>query len=48
MRDEILLLLEGLNREGLTLVVVTHDSAVARRAGRRLRLADGVVRDLAA
>ncbi|GAB3283578.1 ABC transporter ATP-binding protein [Microbacterium lacusdiani] len=46
MRDEILQVLEQLNAEGLTLVVVTHDSAVARRAGRRLRLEKGVVREL--
>ncbi len=46
MRDEILAVLERLNAEGLTLVVVTHDSAVAKRAGRRLRLAKGVVSEL--
>jgi putative ABC transport system ATP-binding protein len=46
MRDEILALLEGLNAEGRTLIVVTHDSAVARRARRRLRLDRGVVRDI--
>ncbi|MFT4052102.1 MAG: ABC transporter ATP-binding protein [Microbacterium sp.] len=46
MRDEILAVLEQLNSEGLTLVVVTHDSAVARRAKRRLRLDKGTVRDI--
>ncbi|WP_194421937.1 ABC transporter ATP-binding protein [Microbacterium abyssi] len=46
MRDEILAVLERLCAEGLTLVVVTHDSAVARRASRRLRLAKGVVTDI--
>ena len=46
MRDEILELLEGLNRDGLTLIVVTHDSAVARRAHRRLRLEEGSVREI--
>jgi len=46
MRDEILAVLERLNAEGLTLVIVTHDSAVAKRAGRRLRLAKGVVSEL--
>jgi len=46
MRDEILTVLEQLNPEGLTLVVVTHDSAVARRARRRLRLEKGTVRDI--
>ncbi|SDH02832.1 ABC transporter ATP-binding protein [Microbacterium pygmaeum] len=46
MRDEILAVLERLHAEGLTLIVVTHDSAVARRARRRLRLEKGTVRDI--
>ncbi len=46
MRDEILTLLEGLCAEGITMIVVTHDSAVARRATRRLRLAKGTVQDI--
>ncbi|MFE7197501.1 ABC transporter ATP-binding protein [Microbacterium oxydans] len=46
MRDEILALLESLCAEGITVIVVTHDSAVARRATRRLRLAKGTVRDI--
>ncbi|RZU66506.1 putative ABC transport system ATP-binding protein [Microterricola gilva] len=46
-RDEIMDLLEGLWRErGLTLVLVTHDSAVAARAERRLHIAHGSVREL--
>ncbi|PPG09289.1 peptide ABC transporter ATP-binding protein [Rathayibacter sp. AY1F3] len=45
-RDEIMLLLEELWRErGLTLVIVTHDSAVARRAQRCLHLAGGRLRE---
>jgi len=45
-RDEIMDLLEGLWRDrGLTLVVVTHDSAVAKRAQRRLRIKQGKVTD---
>ena len=47
MRDEILGALQALHADGLTLVVVTHDSAVAHRAERRLRLERGRVRDLA-
>jgi putative ABC transport system ATP-binding protein len=43
MRDEILDLLQELNRDGLTVIAVTHDSAVSKRADRRLRLADGRV-----
>ena len=45
MRDEILALLAELNAEGLTIVAVTHDSAVARRAHRRLRLTAGTIRE---
>jgi len=48
-RDEVMDLLEGLWRDrGLTLIIVTHDSAVARRAERRLNLSHGKVKDLAA
>lgn len=47
-RDEIMDLLEGLWRDrGLTLVIVTHDSAVARRAERRLHLKHGAVTERA-
>ena len=43
-RDEIMDLLEGLWRDrGLTLVIVTHDSAVAKRAERRLHIKGGMV-----
>jgi len=47
-RDEITALLEQLWQErGITLVVVTHDSAVARRAGRRAVIKNGRVQDAA-
>jgi putative ABC transport system ATP-binding protein len=46
MRDEILALLQSLCAEGITMIVVTHDSAVARRATRRLRLSKGTVQDI--
>jgi putative ABC transport system ATP-binding protein len=37
-------LLETLNREaGTTIVLVTHDAALADRAGRVIRLSDGAV-----
>lgn len=43
-RDEIIALLEVLwESKGLVLVMVTHDSAIARRARTRLSIADGVV-----
>ena len=45
---EILALLEGMNREGLTLLVVTHDPEVGKRARRILKMVDGrIVSDAA-
>jgi putative ABC transport system ATP-binding protein len=42
--QRIIELLEELNREsGATIVLVTHDAALAARAGRTIRLSDGVV-----
>jgi putative ABC transport system ATP-binding protein len=38
---EILGALRGLNRSGTTVIMITHDAAIAATAGRRLRLADG-------
>jgi putative ABC transport system ATP-binding protein len=38
---EIIELLERMNREGLTLIVVTHDPEVGHRARRVVRLVDG-------
>lgn len=35
--------LERLNADGITLVVVTHDPEIGRRAGRRLRMVDGKI-----
>jgi len=47
-RDEIMQLLEGLWREqNLTIIIVTHDSAVAKRAERRLRIANGTISEVA-
>jgi putative ABC transport system ATP-binding protein len=41
--QEILALFEQLNREGQTIVVVTHDASVAGRCRRVIRLSDGRV-----
>lgn len=41
--EEVLELLERLNRRGSTIVMVTHSHEVARRAGRILRMADGLI-----
>ncbi|HOX04255.1 MAG TPA: ABC transporter ATP-binding protein [Candidatus Paceibacterota bacterium] len=40
---EIVELMERMNRQGLTLIVVTHDPKIGDRARRRIRLADGRV-----
>ena len=44
---EIMALFEELHADGLTFVVITHDEDVARRASRRIRLADGRVGEAA-
>ncbi|WP_291050513.1 ABC transporter ATP-binding protein [Herbiconiux sp.] len=46
--DAILTLFDELNADGLTLVVITHDAAVAERARRRIGLADGKLTELGA
>jgi putative ABC transport system ATP-binding protein len=40
---EIVNLIEGMNRQGLTLIVVTHDPRIGERARRQIHLADGVI-----
>lgn len=45
---EIVNIMEELNRQGLTLIVVTHDPAIGQRATRQLRMDDGrIARDSA-
>ncbi|MCR2828062.1 ABC transporter ATP-binding protein, partial [Microbacterium sp. zg.Y909] len=39
--EEVMELFDDLRADGLTLVVITHDSTVAARADRRVRIADG-------
>jgi len=39
--DEVVRLLEALNAQGVTLIVVTHDGALGGRARRRLLMEDG-------
>jgi putative ABC transport system ATP-binding protein len=43
--NAIMDILEGLNREGRTIIVVTHDADIAARAGRTKRMRDGRVLD---
>jgi ABC-type lipoprotein export system ATPase subunit len=41
--NAILELLEGLNQAGQTIVMVTHDDRIAKRAGRTVKLTDGKI-----
>ena len=41
--EEILQILDGLNRDGVTVVMVTHDDVLGQRGSRCVRLRDGVV-----
>jgi putative ABC transport system ATP-binding protein len=41
MGEEVMGILEELNREGTTIVMVTHDAKLAERTGRIVRLFDG-------
>ena len=40
---EVTEILENLNREGITLLIVTHDNTMGERAIRRIRMADGAI-----
>ncbi len=41
--DEVMAILDGLHREGRTILLVTHDAAVAKHARREILLEDGLV-----
>ncbi len=41
--DEVITILESLNRDGICLLVVTHDPELGRRARRRLGMHDGKI-----
>ncbi len=40
---EIMQLLHDLNKEGITLLIITHDETIARQAGRRIQIRDGKI-----
>jgi len=42
--DEVVRLLEALNAQGVTLIVVTHDASLGARARRQLLMEDGAVK----
>jgi putative ABC transport system ATP-binding protein len=41
--EEVIRLLEGLNAQGVTLIMVTHDHALGARAHRQLMMEDGAL-----
>jgi putative ABC transport system ATP-binding protein len=41
--EEIIALFEALNQTGITVIIVTHEPDIARRAGRRLTFRDGKI-----
>ncbi|MDY6881433.1 MAG: ABC transporter ATP-binding protein [Desulfatiglans sp.] len=43
--NEVIQTIEDLNRSGMTIIMVTHDPELGRRAARRLRMLDGRVVD---
>jgi putative ABC transport system ATP-binding protein len=42
-REQVLAMFAGFNREGRTIVMVTHDPVAAQQAGRMLHLANGAI-----
>ncbi len=47
MARQVMDLLESINEQGTTIVMVTHDHELARRADRNIQILDGQVSDLA-
>jgi putative ABC transport system ATP-binding protein len=41
--EEVIRLLEALNAQGMTLIVVTHDPVLGARARRQIRMEDGSI-----
>lgn len=46
MAQSVLSLLEDINRQGTTIIMVTHDHGLAQRAGRQILIKDGRVSEL--
>jgi len=42
----VMSLLEEINRQGTTIIMVTHDAELALRAGRKVQIKDGRVSEL--
>jgi putative ABC transport system ATP-binding protein len=47
MARQVMELLEQINRDGCTILMVTHDPDQARRAGRQVQIVDGQLSDAA-
>jgi putative ABC transport system ATP-binding protein len=47
MAQQVMELLEKINQQGTTIIMVTHDDQLARRAHRNIQIFDGQVSDLA-
>jgi putative ABC transport system ATP-binding protein len=45
MARQVMQMLEDINREGMTIIMVTHDPDLARRAQRNIQIVDGQVTD---
>jgi len=43
--QKVVEILEGLNKNGMTLIVITHDQNISKRADRRLHIVDGMFVD---
>lgn len=43
--SDVVAILEALNKQGLGLIVVTHDAQVGKRAIRKIRMVDGKIQD---
>ena len=41
--SEVVAILENLNQQGLSLIIVTHDAEVGKRAKRKIRIVDGMI-----
>jgi putative ABC transport system ATP-binding protein len=41
--EEIMKLLQDLNKQGMTLIIITHDLSIARQAGRVIEIRDGKI-----
>ncbi|KZN60554.1 ABC transporter [Pseudoalteromonas luteoviolacea CPMOR-1] len=47
MARQVMELLQDINRQGTTLIMVTHDNELAQRAHRNIQILDGLVSDIA-